>query len=253
MWRLMENSYMQAPSQVNRRGSDASEGSYFPANFLKFVQVVRLRTNPRETGREDWKVPGRFGTAGRLLSGAEMNRAGTLYNDRICHWWHKPSPLNLLAAYSSTDEPRSRNCQHSAEWQKHTNTHTHARALRNTSHTQSCLQSPKASNNKKKKKIRRASCRPPALKTRAWQKNRGHAHAQTRTCTHRVLLLIHASVQNACRCQNTLLGHFFAWQRSRERALIHVPRQEGIFREELLARAGFTIVSKWCEMGSKLR
>lgn len=86
----------------------------------------------------------------------------TLYNHRICHWRRKPSPLNLLAAYSSIDEPCSFNCQRSAEWQQSARTHTHTHFSwgehTTNSHTQSCLQSPKASNNKKSHSQLLSSC-----------------------------------------------------------------------------------------------
>lgn len=172
--------------------------SQLPSQFAKFshcacVLFIKVEKDKRVRGRREtdgcqktsqsWKAEALRSCIFRcnlredifFLSGApgkdELHR--NLYND--CHWWQKPSPPNLLAAYGSTDEPFSLTATVSAlqsdsrdsAAQQHTcrNLHTHSHSKcspgqahkqalflssKNTiTHTQSCLQSPKATHNKK--------------------------------------------------------------------------------------------------------
>lgn len=120
----------------------------------------------------------------------------------------------------------------------HTHTHILVGASTQPIHT------PKVVFNPPKLQItknRTASCSPPALRCKSDRKTEGtrtrthkHTHTHARDAKSKALLLIHASAQNACRCQNALLGRFFfsfAWQWSHECALIHVARREGVFLE----------------------
>ena len=149
------------------------------------------------------------------------------------HWWAMQLQLSTHCRVTAT--------------RTHAHTHTHTR-LHSTwskhttnSHTQSCLQSPKASNSRKSQSQLLSSC--PQM--RVWQKNRGHTHTRVHTHIHTLacnaksksLLLIHASAHNACRCQNALLGRvffFLAWQWSRVCALIHVARRKEVFLEKIV-------------------
>lgn len=198
-----------------------------------------------------------------FLSGApgrdELHR--TLYNDWLFHWWQKPSPPKLLAAYGSTDEPCSFTMtvtalQSDSRVPTATATHTHkmwSRACTQTSslfvkhgqhnhnitHTNTHL-SPIPQSFKYKKS--RASCHRPALRHKGDWEREGMPHTQEKTMLKARPCYLFMSLFKTGRLlvsKKTLLGAFFSWQWGLEHALIYVAWQEGIFREGLLAEAEF--------------
>lgn len=171
-----------------------------------------------------------------FLSGApgkdELHR--NLYND--CHWWQKPSPPNLLAAYGSTDEPFSLTATVSAlqsdnrdsAAQQHTcrnlHTHSHSKCSPGQAHKQALFLSSKntithihtrslVSNPQKLHitKKRRASCHRPALRQ---ERARERAtHTRHRDAKSEALLLIHVSAKNGKPVGvKTLSSGVFSWQ-----------------------------------------
>lgn len=143
------------------------------------------------------------------------------------HWWAMQLQLSTLCRVTA----------------KRTHTHTHFSWGEHTtnSHTQSCLQSPKASNSKK---IAQPAAILLPLDASLTEKQRArartHTHIHARDAKSKALLLIHASAQNACRCQNALLGRFFFLCLTVKPWVCTHPcckTGRGIFRDELLAQA----------------
>lgn len=233
--------------------------SQLPSQFAKFSQCacvlfIKVEKDKRVRGRREtdgcqktsqsWKAEALRSCIFRcnlredifFLSGApgkdELHR--NLYND--CHWWQKPSPPNLLAAYGSTDEPFSLTATVSAlqsdsrdsAAQQHTcrnlHTHSHSKCSPGQAHKQALFLSSKntithihtrslVSNPQKLHitKKRRASCHRPALRQ---ERARERAtHTRHRDAKSEALLLIHVSAKNGKPVGvKTLSSGVFSWQ-----------------------------------------
>lgn len=132
----------------------------------------------------------------------------------------KPSPGNLLAAYSST---MSHTASTVNRLQSDSNVRTHVHfswSQRTTSsHAQSRLQSPKASDKNNFKKNRRASCYPPALRQQADRKT--HTHARTHRRKARPCYLFMPQLRMPAGVKTLSLGVFFFFLLDSEAVRVH--------------------------------